>query len=169
MWPAAFTRNFITRPSGRFLTTWERQTGAVFWDSGGGLVKGSTFPKRPGEQLLHGRLAGRTLGCHSFRVTRKIVLTTIVLWDLTTGKIKHAVEGLAVDVDQLAWHPSGKLFATGAWNGRASFWSLSRDRLLSRSPGVEHLAGISGLTFHPKVSSLVARQFRRQLQDLVLT
>ncbi len=159
MWPAAFTRNFITRPSGRFLTTWERQTGAVFWDTGGGLVKGSTFPKRPGEQLLCMDVSpDERWVATAFRNAQNRT-TTIVLWDLTTGKIKHAVEGLAVDVNQLAWHPSGKLFATGASNGQASFWSLEGDRPFSWSPGVEHLAGISGLTFHPKVSSLVASSF----------
>jgi WD40 repeat protein len=159
-WPAAFSRHLETRATGRFLSAFDRQNGAVFWDSSRGLQYGSTFPPRPGSQLLcldvspDERWVATAFRNADSRITR------IVVWDLTSGEIKRTFEDLAVDVNQLAWHQSGKLFASGASDGRISFWSVDRDRPFSWNPTIiEHLAGISGLTWYPKLSSLVSSSF----------
>lgn len=81
------------------------------------------------------------------------------VWDSSNGSLVRSYEGFLDGVNQVTWHPAGKLFATtgrkdeGEYGAALRFWSPSKNNVLFeyRSPGTTGLVA----SFHPKTGQLL--------------
>ena len=81
------------------------------------------------------------------------------VWDSSNGGLIRSHEGFLDGVNQITWHPAGKIFATTGRKGETEygaalrFWSPSKSNALFeyRAPGTTGLAA----SFHPKTGQLL--------------
>jgi WD40 repeat protein len=59
------------------------------------------------------------------------------LWDQTTGKLLHTLEGHTAGTAALAWSPGGKILATGGYDKTVRVWNPSTGKLVRTLVGPE--------------------------------
>jgi len=72
----------------------------------------------------------------------------VTLWDATSGRRLHYLNGAVGQIWSLAWHPAGKLLVAGEnFKGRMQVWDADSGQLLRTIPAHDHF--ISSLAWHP--------------------
>jgi WD40 repeat protein/tRNA A-37 threonylcarbamoyl transferase component Bud32 len=133
----------------------ERETTLSAWDRATDQQKRIVTEQQAPPQALACSPDGKTVAtCDN---------NTVRIWDLSTGHLVRTLPSLPATVSSLAFHPSGRFLALGAWDHTVRLWDLSATREIAVLQDAK--AGVTGVAFSSDGRLLAAGSSDESLFD----
>jgi WD40 repeat protein/tRNA A-37 threonylcarbamoyl transferase component Bud32 len=154
LWDVAFS------PDGSLVAGTTDRT-VKLWDSAGGKER---LTLTADSQVVRIAFApdGKTLASVSEAGPQGTIMTTVILWDLHTGKRIRAFVGHHWGVWAVGFSPDGKYLATGGMDNTVRLWDVASGWELGTFTG--HTHWVRGLAFHPDGRTLASNSADRTIR-----
>lgn len=100
-------------------------------------------------------LHGFTFSPDSKKVAAGVANSSVLVWNVATGRVERAFKGHIQLVNAVAFSPNGKLLATGSSDKSVHLWDLAKGAEVRKIPLADSKE-VTGVCFHPDGKKLVS-------------